>query len=183
MRIIAGEYKGRKLDFPKNVDVRPTQDRVREALFNVITPQIQGKRVLDLFAGSGSLGIEAMSRGAEKATFVENNLKCIHIIKKNIERVAIEDKTVVLKMDVFRALGKFEEKGDVFDIVFLDPPYYKELPKKTLIMLSQYDILSPTNTIVIEHFKKDNIPENINNILIYNQKKYGDTVLSFFRKT
>ena len=76
MRIIAGEYKGRKLDFPKNVDVRPTQDRVREALFNVITPQIQGKRVLDLFAGSGSLGIEAMSRGAEKATFVENNLKC-----------------------------------------------------------------------------------------------------------
>ena len=183
MRIIAGEYKGRMLDFPKNVDVRPTQDRVREALFNVIAPQIQGKLVLDLFAGSGSLGIEAISRGAKKATFVENNLKCIHIIKKNIEKVAIESKTAILKMDVFKALGTFDEKGDIFDIVFLDPPYYKELPKKALIMLSQYDILSPTNTIVIEHFKKDNIPENINNILIYNQKKYGDTVLSFFRKT
>ncbi|MCK4463841.1 MAG: 16S rRNA (guanine(966)-N(2))-methyltransferase RsmD [Candidatus Omnitrophica bacterium] len=182
MRIISGKYKGRKINFPKSPYIRPTQDRVREALFNVLARSISGVNALDLFAGSGAFGIEALSRGAKNVTFVDNNFKCVRIIKENLRNIDIEDRANILRMDALRAIKKLSKTGNKFDIVFLDPPYYKGLSKKTLISLNQYDILSHTNIIVAEHFKKDILPYNIDNMIFFKQKRFGDTVLSFYRK-
>lgn len=182
MRIIGGKYRGRKIGFPKSPHIRPTQDRIREALFNVLAPGISGVNALDLFAGSGAFGLEALSRGAKNVTFVDNNFKCIRIIKENLRNIDIENRAKILKMDAFRAIKKLSETGNKFDIIFLDPPYYKGLSKKTLISLNQYDILSHTNIIVVEHSKRDTLPYNINNIIFFKQKRFGDTVLSFYRK-
>jgi 16S rRNA (guanine(966)-N(2))-methyltransferase RsmD len=182
MRIIAGKYRGRKIGFPKSPHIRPTQDKIREALFNVLARSISGVNALDLFAGSGAIGIEALSRGAKNVTFVDNNFKCVRIIKENLRNIDIEHMANILKMDALRAIKKLSETGNKFDIVFLDPPYYKGLSKKTLISLNQYDILSDTNIIVAEHFKKDILAYNISNIILCKQKRFGDTVLSFYRK-
>ncbi len=180
MRIIGGKYRGRRIAFPRSI--RPTQDRIREALFNVLAPRISGVNALDLFAGSGAFGIEVLSRGAKNVTFVDNNFKCIRIIRENLRSLDIENMANMLKMDTLRAIKKLSKTGNKFDIVFLDPPYYKGLSKKTLISLSQYDILSHNNIIVAEHSKRDTLSEDIDNILLYKQKKSGDTVLSFYSK-
>lgn len=182
MRIIGGEYRGKKLAFPKSADIRPTQDRVREALFNVIAPYIRDARVLDLFAGSGSLGIEGISRGAKDVTFVDNDPRCTGIISKNVKDVDIEGKSRILRMDALRAINLLAHEGEPFDIVFLDPPYYHDFPKKILIKLGQCDILAQNNIIVVEHSKKDKIPVKIESIIPYNQKRYGNTMLTFCRK-
>jgi len=183
MRIIAGTYRGRKIDFPKTPDIRPTQDRIREALFNVIAPDIEGRKVLDLFAGSGSLGIEALSRGAKKVTFVDNNLKCIKIIKKNLEGIGITAEAEVYKQDAFKAIERLSASGASFDIVFIDPPYYKDLAKKALIKLTHYVILSHNNIIVVEHYKKDALPEDLKGMALKKQKRFGDIFLSFYVKS
>lgn len=184
MRIIGGGFKGRRIIFPKSPHIRPTQDKIREALFNVIAPDINGAAVLDLFAGSGALGLEAISRGATHVTFVDNNSLCIRVIKENLDSLGATDRADVFKTDVIRAIEKIHRSGNKFDIVFLDPPYYKGLAKKILIKLSHYDILAHNNIIVAEHYKKDLIPDNINKIiLLFKQKKFGDTVLSFYKKT
>jgi len=206
MRIIGGGLRGRKLDFLKSRDIRPTMDKVRQALFNVIAASVPGARVLDLFSGSGAFGIEAISRGAEHVTFVENDRKCIDMIRKNLVRLGIEDRADLMNMDVLRAMESLNGIDKPFDIVILDPPYHKDLAKKALIKLGLYDIVSPINIIVVEHFKKDDLPETldpfddaqgqsranpgsqqgvsrgIDFIRRYAEKRYGDTVLSFYKK-
>jgi len=183
MRIIAGKYRGRKIDFPKSPHIRPTQDRIREALFNILAPCISGATVLDLFAGSGAFGIEALSRGAKKATFVDNNIKCIRIIRSNLKKIGAEDKAEVYRRDAFKAMDELAQAAATFDIVFIDPPYYTELSKKSLIKLAHYDILSHNNTIIIEHYKKDVLLNDLKSIKLGRQKRFGDTVLSFYRKS
>lgn len=182
MRIIAGEFKSRIIEFPKLKSVKPTQDRVREAIFNVIAPHIQGACVLDLYAGSGAYGIEAISRGAEHVTFVDNNITCLRTIKHNLDALGISSRAEVIKKDVLKVLDAPSGLKRV-DIIFLDPPYYKELAKKTLIKLDHYDILSQYHNIIIaEHHKKDEMPESLDNITLLKQKRFGDTILSFYRK-
>ncbi|MDD5439728.1 MAG: 16S rRNA (guanine(966)-N(2))-methyltransferase RsmD [Candidatus Omnitrophica bacterium] len=183
MRIIGGGLKGRKLDFIKSPDIRPTMDKVRQALFNVIASAIPGTSVLDLYAGSGAFGLEAISRGARSATFIDNNHRCIEIIKKNIEHVGVGDRATVMKMDVLRALDLLgRPESPHFDIVIMDPPYYKDLAKKTLIKLGLYDIVSPNNIIIIEHYRKDEVPDALDNLKRCAEKRYGDTLLSFYKK-
>ncbi|MDD4202897.1 MAG: 16S rRNA (guanine(966)-N(2))-methyltransferase RsmD [Candidatus Omnitrophica bacterium] len=183
MRIIAGKYKGKKIDFPKVQNVRPTQDKVKEAIFNILKDEdLTGAKVLDLFAGSGSLGLEAVSRGAAKAVFIDSDPKSFATIRKNIKSLACEDITEVFRTDFDTAIKKLHRNGYVFDIIFLDPPYYKDLPKKALLKMCQYDILSPYNIIIIEHSKRDLIPESLDKINLLLTKKYGDTFVSFYRK-
>ena len=183
MRIVGGKYKGKKIDFPKIQNVRPTQDKVKEAIFNILTDKdIIGAKVLDLFAGSGSLGLEAVSRGAQKAFFVDKDPKSIASIKKNIKSLECQDNTEVFRTDYSIAIKKAQQNGLLFNIIFLDPPYYKDLAKKALLNIVQYDILSSYNITIIEHSKRDTIPESINNIKLVVQKKYGDTFVSFYRK-
>jgi len=177
--------------------IRPTQDKVRKALFDILG-DVDGLSFLELFAGSGAIGLEALSRGIRDLTLVEYNRECLLAIKKNIESLQAKACSLYPKEagEAIKALHKDKRK---FDLVFLDPPYYKNkiprlrsglaatsdydsLAKKTLQTLSSYDILAPNGFIIVEHFKKDSLPDSIGNLSIFRQTGYGDTKLSFYRK-
>ncbi|MBL7157336.1 MAG: 16S rRNA (guanine(966)-N(2))-methyltransferase RsmD [Candidatus Omnitrophica bacterium] len=183
MRIIGGEYRHRAIKMPKGVEVRPTQDRVREAVFNIIRERVPESRVLDLYAGSGAFGIEALSRGASLSIFVDNNTKCIAAIKSNLSVIGDKAKcTQLLKKDGVKAIEAFKESGVKFDIIFLDPPYYRDLAKNSLLKIDACDILAQHSFVIAEHFVRDVIPDTIGKLQLFKRKRYGDTVLSFYRK-
>jgi len=178
MRITTGQYKGRQLRMPKGI--RPTQNKVRKALFDILG-DIEGLSFLELFAGSGAVGFEAISRGVSELTLVEYNRDCLLAIKKNI--ASLKPKACSLyPLEAERAIAAFFKDKRTFDIIFLDPPYYNDLAKKALQTLSAYDILAPNGLIVFQHFKKDNLPDTLGDLALFKQKAYGDTVLSFYRK-
>lgn len=178
MRIISGKYKGRVIKMPKHI--RPTQDKVRKALFDILG-DIEGFSFLELFAGSGAVGFEAISRGAKDLTLVEVNRDCQLAIRKNI--AALESRACNLyPKETTLAIKALHQEKKQFDLIFLDPPYYEDLSKKTLQTLSHYDILTPYGFIVVEHFKKDSLPETLGVLTLFKQARYGDTVLSFYRK-
>lgn len=178
MRIISGKYKGRVIKMPK--DIRPTQDKVRKALFDILA-DITGLSFLDLFAGSAAVGIEAASRDAEEVVFVENNKNCVKIINDNFRSLGGLNYRVI-GSDAFAAIKELCGQRRRFDIIFLDPPYYKDMAKKTLQTLSAYDILAPVGFIIIQHFKKDILPEASGDLVLFRQARYGDSLLSFYRK-
>jgi 16S rRNA (guanine966-N2)-methyltransferase len=183
MRIIGGVYRGRNLKMPKGIDVRPTQDRVREAVFNMIATVVPGSIVLDLYAGSGAFGIEALSRGASRALFVDNNITSIQAIKANTAFLKESGKAMqVMRSEGLRALSKFEKEGTKFDIIFLDPPYYREMAKNTLLKIDAYDIVTLRGFIIVEHAKKDLLPEKLSTVALFKERRYGDTVISLYRK-
>ena len=179
MRIISGRFKGRYIKTIKRL--RPTQAKLRRALFDILGEKVLENRFLELFCGTGSVGIEALSRGAKEVFFVDRDPDCIKILKDSLSFVA--DHTYsILNLDVSEAIDIFFKDKRRFDIIFLDPPYYKGLAKKSLNKLSNCDILSSQGMIIIQHYRKDSIPEKINRLAIFRQKKYGDTLLSFYRK-
>ncbi len=181
MKIIGGMFKGRIINMPKGVEIRPTPDRVREALFNIIKARIEGASVLDLFAGSGALAIEALSRGAKSAVFVDRNKRCVDTITKSLAPFKLDANIIrIYHNDSIKAIKRLSDSNIRFDIVFLDPPYYGDWVKKCLISLDRYDILKNPSLIVCEHFKKDVVPEQIGAIKRTRQDQYGDTVLSFY---
>lgn len=182
MRIIGGEYRSRLIQMPKGVHIRPTQDRVREAVFNILG-DVNEKNILDIFAGSGASGIEAISRGASHATFIDNNAKCTEIVKANIESLNMpEYQYDLIRGNAFAVLPRLEKEDEKFDIIFQDPPYYKEMARKCLICLDYYDILSPKALVVVEHFKKDSLEAALETLAIEKERIYGDTVITIFRK-
>ncbi len=194
MRILSGKYKGKFIVMPKGI--RPTQDKVRKALFDILG-DIEGLSFLDLFAGSASVGLEAASRGVAELFLVEDNRICQVAITKNIELLGIKACNLYLQ-DACKAIELLHKNKKKFDIVFLDPPYYKNvvfrhrsvlkesvdesLAKKTLQMLEAYDIVAPNGFIVAEHFKKDILPDNMAILNMFQLAKYGDTLLSFYNK-
>jgi 16S rRNA (guanine966-N2)-methyltransferase len=181
MRIIGGEYKSRSIAMPRGVEMRPTQDKVRGAIFNILG-DIIGKRVLELFAGSGAFGIEAISRGAGSATFVDNNFRCIQTIKSNLKSLGIiESKYTIIKADALKFPAPAQEFGK-FDIIFLDPPYYMEMAKKCLINIDSYDIVSPVGLVIVEHFKKDALSAELERFVFVDERRYGDTVITILRR-
>lgn len=199
MRVIAGRYKGRKLFIPKSI--RPTKDNVKESLFNVLSASITGARVLELFSGSGSLGIEALSRGAKEAVFVDNNRICTDIINRNLLKIVADDNPAsirVLAKDACAAVKFLRKEKKSFDIVILDPPYNKagnlrnnrssaaqynrNRIRKCLKYISVYDILPHSGIVVVEHFKKDNLPVKTEALILSRQLKYSDTILSIYKK-
>jgi len=183
MRIIGGEYRSRLIGMPKGAQTRPTQDRVREAVFNVLA-DVGGKRVLDLFAGSGAYGLEALSRGACHATFVENNSRCLAAIESNLAALKVPDsKYEVLRSSAYMAISRLEKDGERFDLIFVDPPYHKDMAKKCLIYIDYYDILSRFGLVVVEHFRSDSLEAELNNITPGKERKYGDTVITIFKKS
>jgi len=184
MRIIGGKFKGRRIEMPVGADVRPTPDRVREAIFNIIKTRLENESVLDLFAGSGALGIEALSRGASYAMFVDIQKRCIEAIKKNIERLPLgpAGKIKIYQSDSLKAIKKLSDSKIRFGLVFLDPPYYSDWVKKCLLYLHIYDILKHSSLIICEHFKKDTVPEKTGSLVIIRRVAYGDTALSFYTR-
>ncbi len=182
MRIIAGRYKSRIIEMPKGVKIRPTKDRIREALFNIIGEQIPGATVLDAFTGSGAFGIEALSRGAGRVVFVDKDRKCVETIRRNLRALDIDIKNIsIIRMDVFKAFHTLERKKEKFNIILLDPPYYKDMAKKSLIKLDQRDILTSSCIIVAEHHKNDILPDKLDRITSYRIARYGDIYLSFYK--
>jgi len=182
MRIIAGKYKSRIIKMPKGAAIRPTKDRIREALFNMIGGRITGAVVLDAFAGSGAFGIEALSRGAKRVVFMDKNKKCVKTIEENLKTLGIEkNRAVVIKMDTFNAFYVLERKKERFDIALFDPPYYKDMAKKSLIKLQCHDILTASCIVIAEHFKTDILPEQLNHLISYRVARYGDIYLTFYK--
>ena len=174
MKIISGKYKGRVI---KGFDIegtRPTMDRVKESLFATINSEIKGSRVLDLFAGTGSLGLEAISNGAISVTFVDKNHKCIETIKKIVNVISPSEEVEYLNKDYLKAL---EELGS-FDIIFLDPPYHEMLLNKAIKKIEELNILNPGGLIVAEYEEEK---PNCNYQLI-KEKKYGDKYINIYKK-
>lgn len=174
------KVKYRKLRLSKRI--RPTQGKVRKAVFNILG-DISGLSFLDLFAGSGSVGIEALIMGVKKLVFVENNRQVLRLLKKNLSNIQEIGLTalIVLPLDVAEAIGRFHERGELFDIVFLDPPYYNDMVKKTLQTLDACDILTPSGFVLAEHYKRGILPENLENLMFLKQYRYGDTMLSVYK--
>lgn len=181
MRIISGLWKGRKLNAPKGFDVRPTSDKVKESIFNIIRNYVEGSLILDLFAGTGSLGLEALSRGASKAVFVESNFRAIHNLKLNC-KTSPDDLYEVIAIDAFKAITRFRQESRRFDIIFLDPPYNLGIQSKMLDTLSQYDILNDDGIIVVEHDSKDTLFKNKSSYLMLTERTFGNIGLTIFRK-
>lgn len=179
MRVLTGKLKGRLLKTPKP-GLRPTQDKTRKAIFDILGEVIVGSQFLDLFAGSGAVGIEALSCGAGMVWFVENDREAISTLSDNLSGLKISNYEVIPK-DAFSVIEQLAQQKRKFDIIFLDPPYYQDLAKKSLLSLAACDILSPSGLVIIQHFKKDIIPEKTDSLELIKQKKYGDTSVSFYQ--
>ncbi len=179
MRITTGIYKGRNLGMPKVI--RPTQGKARKAIFDILG-DIEGLSFLELFAGSGAVGFEALSRGAKVSVLVEQDPECNSVIKKNIEMLKAFSSCVLYPIDSLRAIKSLHQSRKSFDIIFLDPPYYQDLVKKTLQTLEAYDILSPNGLVVAQHSKKESLPEAPGVLSLLRQYKYGSTVLSLLKR-
>lgn len=153
MRVIAGSARRLPLKTPEGIDTRPTTDRIKETLFNILSPNLYDCRFLDLFAGSGGIGIEALSRGAAEAVFVDNSAKAAACIKENLKFTRLEERAVFLRMDVLSALSRLEGEKS-FDYIFMDPPYGKELERKTLEYLAGSELLTEEGLVIAEAAKQ-----------------------------
>lgn len=181
MRVISGSARGMTLETIEGLETRPTMDRVKEALFSMIQNQIYGAVCLDLFSGSGALGIELISRGADQVIFCENNLKAKMIIDKNIEKTAFSEKALIKKEDVYQFLSNYKE--DPFDIIVMDPPYLKGHVKKVLTHLEKYNLLCENGIIIVEHdINDDEVLNHETHFLLVKTKKYGKIGISIYRR-
>jgi len=182
LRIIAGCWKGRNLVSLKGSSTRPTYDRIKEAMFNILQGYIPDSLVLDLFAGTGNLGLEALSRGCKKVVFVEKNPRAVRVLNKNRSNLGCLNQSHVICDDVFRVIRYLSGK-ERFDLIFADPPYDKGLEILVLNAIAENDILQPQGIIVLEHSSKVDQPDEVENIKKIQTRKYGSTSISFFRKS
>ncbi|MDK2918339.1 MAG: rRNA (guanine966-N2)-methyltransferase [Candidatus Petromonas sp.] len=180
MRVIGGQAKGVKLKSLKGLKTRPTSDRVKESLFNILAPYIPNSKVLDLFSGTGNLGIEAVSRGASCAYLIEKNKKCYNIIKENISKTKLNDKIEVFIQDVFLSIKNFGKNKEKFDIIFMDPPYLKGFVIPCIEEIHNNKLLNLEGLIVVEHDINDNLPPKIGRLIKFKERRYGNTIISFY---
>jgi 16S rRNA (guanine(966)-N(2))-methyltransferase RsmD len=182
MRVVSGQSKGRRLLALRGQTVRPTQAKVKEALFNILASLVAGARVLDLFAGTGGIGIEALSRGAESVDFVERHPPSRKVLEENLKRCGYQSRARIHRLDAFRYLRQAARGVVPFDIVFVDPPYHTGILKKVLPLLSQDVIITHAGIMIIEHFHKTELPDVLGPFHRFRAQRYGDTVLSFYRR-
>jgi len=177
MRVITGRAKGRRLFAPSSNKIRPALDKVKESIFNILF-DVNGLDVLDIFAGTGSVGIEAISRGAHHATFIENMPIAIKAIEKNLSICGFAGDASIIALPMNLAIKKLSKKEGKFDLVFVDPPYLKNLVNITLRLLSESGILKKDSIIVVEHHPKEPIEDDTGLVLL-DYRKYGQTLVSF----
>ena len=180
MRIIGGTARGRRIKAPRGSSIRPTADRVREALFNILPRDLSGQRVLDLFAGSGSLSLEALSRGAASALLVDESEEAVALIRGNLETLRFTDRARIWAKPVGKALQRLADEGAAYDTILLDPPYDDGWAEKALAMISQGRTLRAEGVAVAEHSVRERVGERYGALVRRDQRRYGDTVLSFF---
>lgn len=188
MRVIAGIYRSRLLRSPKGLALRPTSDRLRETLFNVLGPQVAGSRFVDLFAGTGAIGIEALSRGASEVIFIEKHTRSAELIRRNLESLEVRSGVSVLAVDVLRGLEMLaaQHRADdaPIDFVFLDPPYAAATDyTRVLHFLAETVFLAPGALVIAEHRAKCDLAKAAGSLQRFRVLKQGDAALSFFRKS
>lgn len=181
MKIVTGQFKGRNIKVP--MGIRPLSLRVKEACFNILGKEIEERSILDLFAGSGSLGLEAISRGAAQAVFIDSSSRSISAVRDNIESFSLRAKAQAYLKDALDAISGFQRQKVRFDLVFLDPPYHKGLLIKALQQLQEYDILTPSGYLVGFASVKDGFMQDSRFFSLIVDKKYGQTRLLVYRKT
>lgn len=179
MRIIAGKNKGRKLYVPRDDQVRPTAEKVKEALFSIIQNHIYGAVVCDLFAGTGTLGLEALSRGAKKCYFGDHASESIKLVRDNVKLCREEGSSVIIHGDYKRTLDWVEEDGKA-DVFLLDPPYDKVLLEDAIESISRRDLLAEDGILIAEHRRDDVLPDTVGRLKKKKEKRYGTVVLSIF---
>jgi 16S rRNA (guanine966-N2)-methyltransferase len=191
LRIIGGKVKGRRLQTPSKgkakhscQPIRPTADKAREALFSIISSEVESAAVLDLYAGTGALGLEALSRGAELAVFVDNNTSAVQVIRRNITLCGFPDNSFVFKRDLSKGLSFLTEglPEKIFSVVFVDPPYRKGIAAKMLGKLANSSLLSPQALVVIEEDAFAELPTQVAGLTLVDRRRYGDTGFWFYRR-
>ncbi|WP_416199205.1 16S rRNA (guanine(966)-N(2))-methyltransferase RsmD [Sporanaerobacter sp.] len=180
LRIISGSKKGYKLKSPKGLDTRPTQDRIKESLFSILGDIRIEAKVLDLFAGSGGIGIEFLSRGAGECYFIDNSLSSIKTINENLYETNLKSKSYVYKNDVFKAIKILGKKNIRFDYIFMDPPYEKGLVLETLKIVCENNILEDRGIIIAEHESKLMIDKSVFCLNEVDKRFYGDKAITFY---
>lgn len=180
MRIISGRFKGHRLVSFQADHIRPTTDRVKESVFNILQSYFDGGSVLDLFAGTGNLGIEALSRGAERVESVESNKKSLSILRENLIKLKIQNEIKVHPIDVFSFLKKYE--GVAFDIIFIDPPFTKALAHDVMLALAASKAFGPQTWVVIESSDHERLDSEYSQLKRLDQRDFGDKKVSFFQQ-
>ncbi len=179
MRVIGGQAKGRRLHSVPGQSTRPITDRVKESLFNILADRLVDARFLDLFAGTGSVGIEALSRGAREATFVELHNRALTTIRRNLKETGLGERAHVVRRDVFNFVSHHE--GRAFDIIYVAPPQYKGLWARTLRALDSSPLLSPETLVVVQIHPKEFEALELTHLLLSDSRKYGSTLLCFYQ--
>ena len=180
MRIISGKYRGHQLVSFSADHIRPTTDRVKESLFNMIQNHIDGAKVLDLFSGTGNLGLEALSRGAESVLFVEKNRKSIQILEQNIAKLKVSESYKILQKDVLSFLRNYE--GEPFDLIFADPPFTEQMAHDVMLAADVSKVFQAGTLFMIESARREKILDDYPTLTRYDVREFGDKVLSFFQK-
>lgn len=182
MRVIAGKYRSRKLRSLMGKMLRPTGDRLRETLFNILGPTVEHTTFVDLYAGTGAVGIEALSRGARRAIFVEEHAPAVTLIRRNLESLGISTEAEVLRMNALRAIERLEERLIHAQFVYLDPPYEaNEEYESTLDALGESSLVAPGGRVIVEHLRKRVLPEQIGELELARVVEQGHAALSFYR--
>jgi len=181
LRIIAGCWKGRRLLAVKGMHTRPTSDRVKEAIFNILQQYIADSNVLDLFAGTGNLGLEALSRGCSRVVFVEKDPRVIDVLNKNRANLGCLEQSMVIRDDVFHSIKRLSGR-ERFDIIFADPPYSRGLEAPLLDAIADSDILCQDGIVVLEHSSRDHQPDRVGSLIKLQDRRYGDTEISLYKK-
>lgn len=182
MRVISGTAKGRPLKAVPGVGTRPTTDKVKEAIFSMIGPYFDGGQVLDLFAGTGGLGIEALSRGMDKAVFIDIEKKSIDTIQHNLQTAGLKDQAEIYRTDAARALKALGKREQQFQLVFLDPPYKMKVIAELIGTMEEYAIVDAETTIVVEHDAKDVQEDAIGSFQQQRRADYGDTAVTIYKR-
>ncbi|HEX9003720.1 MAG TPA: 16S rRNA (guanine(966)-N(2))-methyltransferase RsmD [Blastocatellia bacterium] len=181
MRVITGIYKGRRLKTLEGSAVRPTSDRMRETLFNILAPRIEGARFLDLCAGSGAIGIEALSRGAGQVTFVESSRKSSTVISENLRHCEIRNGYTFIARDALMALKYLAQEKQQFDLIYFDPPYDSELYSPVLWQIARGNLLTEDGILIVEHRRQLVLAPNYDDLRPYRELPQGDSCLTFYR--
>lgn len=184
MRIGAGSAKGRELKGPKDASrIRPTADRVRQTIFNVLGQWFEGQRVLDVYAGTGAFGLEAISRGATGATLVDKDREALELCRTNAQSLGFLAQVEILALPAEKAIAQLGRQGAQFDVIFADPPYAAKVVQTLLEQLAPHPLLAPDGILVIEHDKREPSPEHHAGFTRVDQRRFGDTEVSFFRRS
>lgn len=182
MRVITGQYKGRRLKTLEGLSVRPTSDRMRETIFNILAPRIEGARVADVCAGSGAVGIEAISRGAEYVAFVESSRKTASVIEENLQHCKIEEGFKVFVRDALQAMKYFSAEKQRFDIIYFDPPYESEIYSPVMWQIARGDLLTEDGIVLVEHRRQSPLAPNYDQLRPYREIVQGESCLTFYER-